>query len=179
MWGGLRKGTVASACLSVWEKAVPQLFDARHFLPVWHWCLSSCYPERVSLSKSVCGFLKRNCLTTPEISSTDSVPAGLCSQKLWGLIFMVLVPWARGPGGPGGRQDSLLSSWIILLTFQRERGEGREKERERNINVWLPLTHSHGVPGLQPRHVTWLGIEPATLWFTDQHWIHWATPARA
>ena len=28
-------------------------------------------------------------------------------------------------------------------------------------------------PGLQPRHVPWLEIEPATLWFTGQHSIHW------
>ena len=34
-------------------------------------------------------------------------------------------------------------------------------------------------PGLQPRHVPWLGIEPATLWFAGWHAIHWATPARA
>ena len=44
-----------------------------------------------------------------------------------------------------------------------ERGEGREKDRERNINVWLPLAHPHQEPGPQPRHVPWLGIEPATL----------------
>ena len=34
-------------------------------------------------------------------------------------------------------------------------------------------------PGPQPRHVPWLGIKPVTLWFTGQHSIHWATPARA
>ena len=34
-------------------------------------------------------------------------------------------------------------------------------------------------PGLQPTHVPWLGIKPATLWFSGQHSIHWATPARA
>ena len=34
-------------------------------------------------------------------------------------------------------------------------------------------------PGPQPRHVPWLGIEPATLWFAGWHSIHWATPARA
>ena len=33
-------------------------------------------------------------------------------------------------------------------------------------------------PGPQPRHVPWLGIEPATLWFTGQHSVHWATPPR-
>ena len=34
-------------------------------------------------------------------------------------------------------------------------------------------------PGLQPRHVPWLGIEPVTSWSPSQHSIHWATPARA
>ena len=34
-------------------------------------------------------------------------------------------------------------------------------------------------PGPQPRHVPWLGIQPANLWFTGQHSIHWATQARA
>ena len=60
-----------------------------------------------------------------------------------------------------------------------ERGEGREKERERNTHVCFPLTH--------PLLGTWptaqsrarLGIKPVTLWFTGQHSIHWATPARA
>ena len=33
-------------------------------------------------------------------------------------------------------------------------------------------------PGLQPRHVPWLGFESVTLWFTDQCSIHWATSAR-
>ena len=46
-----------------------------------------------------------------------------------------------------------------------ERGEGREKERERNINVWLLLHTPHWGPGPQPRHVPWLWIELATLWF--------------
>ena len=51
----------------------------------------------------------------------------------------------------------------LLFIFREEKG-GRE--RERNINVVVasctPLT---GEPGLQPRHVPQLGIEPATLWF--------------
>ena len=34
-------------------------------------------------------------------------------------------------------------------------------------------------PGPQPRHVPWLGIEPATFWFAGQHSIHWATPTTA
>ena len=54
----------------------------------------------------------------------------------------------------------------ILFYLFLERGERKEKERERNINVWLPLIQPHWGPGLQPRHVPWLGIEPATFWFT-------------
>ena len=51
-----------------------------------------------------------------------------------------------------------------------DRGEGREKERERKINVWYCLSHPpHWGPGLQPRCVPWLGIEPVTLWFTGWH----------
>ena len=41
----------------------------------------------------------------------------------------------------------------------------------------LPST-PHWRPRRQPRHVPWPVIEPATLWFTGQHSIHWATPAR-
>ena len=41
------------------------------------------------------------------------------------------------------------------------------------------LCASYWGPGLQPRDVPWLGIEPATLWFTSLCSIHWATPARA
>ena len=66
--GGFRQGTMA--CLSVWEKTVPQLspwWQILHFLSVCHWCLSSCYAsafssERANLSKTVCGFFKGNCL---------------------------------------------------------------------------------------------------------------------
>ena len=43
--------------------------------------------------------------------------------------------------------------------------------------MWLPPTFPQ--PGPQPRHVPWLGIEPANLWFAGPRSIHWATPARA
>ena len=59
-----------------------------------------------------------------------------------------------------------------------ERGKG-ERKRGRETSMCGCLSHtSHRGPGLQPRHVPWLGIEPAILWFTGQHSIHWATPAR-
>ena len=73
-------------------------------------------------------------------------------------------------------QDDTLffSSYFIYLFL--ETGEGKEKERERNFNVWLPLMCPHWGPGLQPRHVPWLGIKLVTLWFTSWHSIYWATP---
>ena len=58
-----------------------------------------------------------------------------------------------------------------------ERGEGREKERETSMCGCLSHAPYLG-PGLQLRHVPWLGIELVTLWFAGQCSIHWATPAR-
>ena len=58
-------------------------------------------------------------------------------------------------------------SFFFLNLFKRfylflERGEGREQEKEKNINVWFLSRSPHWGPGLQPRHVPWLGIEPVT-----------------
>ena len=69
--------------------------------------------------------------------------------------------------------SEFFKKYFVYLVL--ERGEKREKERERNINVWLPLVH----PLLETWPVPWQGIKPATLWFTGQHSIHWATPVRA
>ena len=57
---------------------------------------------------------------------------------------------------------------------------GREGERGRETSMCGCLLHTpYWGPGLQPRRVPWLGIKLATLWFTGQHSIRWATPARA
>ena len=66
--------------------------------------------------------------------------------------------------------------YFIYLFILESRREG---EWERNVIVWLPLEHPHWGPGLQPRHVSWLGIKPVTLWFAGRCSIHWSTPARA
>ena len=52
-------------------------------------------------------------LGTPEVSSTNSILAGFCSQKLWGLTFLALEPWAQGPGVGLG----LLAPEIALPNF--------------------------------------------------------------
>ena len=45
-----------------------------------------------------------------------------------------------------------------------ERGEGKERGREVSVCGCLSRAPYWG-PGLQPRHVPLLGIEPVTLWF--------------
>ena len=67
---GFRKGAMASAHdLSVREKAVPQLSpwcQILQFLPVCHWCLSSCHHGSGAQGKWVrvsrCVYFRKNCL---------------------------------------------------------------------------------------------------------------------
>ena len=66
----------------------------------------------------------------------------------------------------------------ILFIYFLEWEEGKEKE-ERNVSVWVslvcPLLGTW--PATQACALT--GNQWATLWFTGQSSIHWATPARA
>ena len=64
-----------------------------------------------------------------------------------------------------------------FIYFIFREGEEREKGRETSMCGCLSRAPNQG-PGLQPRHVPWLGIEPMTLWFAGVCSIHWATPAR-
>ena len=77
--------------------------------------------------------------------------------------------------------------WVYLWTLFKKKdfmylfleGKGeRKRRRETSMSGCLSCTPSWG-PGLQLRHVPWLGIEPVTLWFTGLYSIHWVTPARA
>ena len=45
----------------------------------------------------MCGFSKRT-YGSPAASFTNSIPAGFCSQKFWGLFFLALEPWPWWPG---------------------------------------------------------------------------------
>ena len=65
----------------------------------------------------------------------------------------------------------------FFLYFWREGKGGTKSGRETFISCLLHALN--GGPGLQPRHVPWLGSELVTSWFAGQCWIHWATPARA
>ena len=71
----------------------------------------------------------------------------------------------------------------FYLFIFRERGR-RDKERKkhrcmRDTSISCLLHAPNRGPGLQPRHVPWLGVEPATFQFTGQHSVRWATLARA
>ena len=65
---------------------------------------------------------------------------------------------------------------IYLFIFREWKG-GRKRGGETSMCSCLLITPYWG-PGPKPRHVSWLGIQPATLWFTGQCSTHWATPAR-
>ena len=71
-----------------------------------------------------------------------------------------------------------LHKFYLFIFRERERDRERQGERETSM-CSCPSCAPYWRPGLQPRHVPWLGIELATLYFTVQCSIHWATPARA
>ena len=71
---------------------------------------------------------------------------------------------------------------FYLFIFRKREREG-EKEGEKHWCVrktvrCLSYAHKRG-PGLQPRHVPWPGIEPATFQLAGRRSVHWATPDRA
>ena len=70
-----------------------------------------------------------------------------------------------------------VNCFVLLCILERGKG-GRKRGRATSMCGCLSHAPYWG-PCLQPRHVPWLGIETATLWFSGQHSIHWATPARA
>ena len=93
------------------------------------------------------------------------------------ILHSVLFPWLINTGWPLGHGLFFFLDFIYLFS---ERGEGRDNEGKKNTNVWLPLTCPlNWGPGPQPRHVPWVGIELATLWFAGRRSVHWGTPAKA
>ena len=80
-------------------------------------------------------------------------------------------------------QDYILLLFLKDFTYFREMGWEGEREGEQHqcaggTSIGCLLHTPNWGPGLQPRHVPYLGIEPVTFWFTGRHLIHWATLAR-
>ena len=77
--------------------------------------------------------------------------------------------------------NNFLRTYLCIF---REGGREGEREREKHPHVRETsidcLSHMpNWGPSPQPRHVSWLGIEPATLHFAGRYPTHWATPVRA
>ena len=69
---------------------------------------------------------------------------------------------------------------IQWVGYFRQRRRERERERGRETSVCGCLSPApYWGPGPKPRHMPWLGIQTATLWFAGRRSIHWATAARA
>ena len=73
--------------------------------------------------------------------------------------------------------DITLYFFKDFIYLSLERREGRKRGRETSV-CGCPSHTPYWGPGLQPSHMFWLGIKPATLCFADRRSIHWATPAR-
>ena len=79
--------------------------------------------------------------------------------------------------------SKIFKRFYLFIFREKERKGERAREREtwctKDILIGC-LSHTpNWGPGSQPRHVPWLGIELATIWFTGWHSIHWVPPARA
>ena len=80
----------------------------------------------------------------------------------------------------GGNGTQHLTPLLKILFTYLFVGRGREGDREGEKHQCVVASHAPltgdlaGNPGICSR----LGIKPATLWFTGQHSIHWATPVR-
>ena len=75
-------------------------------------------------------------------------------------------------------------NWFIMffkdfIYLFLERGREGEREGEKHRSVVASCTPHTGDLACNPGMWRRLGIEPATLWFTGRHSIHWVTPAMA
>ena len=69
--------------------------------------------------------------------------------------------------------------FFLTILFIFREGKGGTKRGWETSTCGCLSCAPYRAPGPQPRHVPWLGIEPATFWNILWHSIHWATLARA
>ena len=102
----------------------------------------------------------------------------LFSTEWYSIVWMYHSLFIHSP--TEGHLFFLKDSFFFLKGFYlfifRERG----REGEWETKTCGCLSHApYPGPSPQTRHVPWLGIKPATLWFAGLCSTHWATPARA
>ena len=98
-------------------------------------------------------------------------------------IWPILLDKKKGKGICKSFCLSLFKKKKDLFIF-RERGKEGEREREKHwceraTSTSCLLHTPNWGPALQPSHVSWLGIEPATFGFGEWCLTHWATRVRA
>ena len=113
------------------------------------------------------------CITVAELSSC---------KRLYGLQSLKHLHSGRYSKFAGS--FSFFSSKIFYLFIYREKRRKREREEEKHrcvgdTSIDCLLHAPSWGPGPQARHVSWLGIELATFWFSGPCSVHWASPARA
>ena len=96
-----------------------------------------------------------------------------CGLSIRILRFLGLVVY--------GHKETKSLKWKMFLFFIffkefihpfPERGKGREKGRKRGRETSMCgclSCASYWGPGPQPRHVPWVGMKPATFWFSGWH----------
>ena len=100
-----------------------------------------------------------------------------------GHTLTTLCPLLRPQKGPYSPASAHPRTWLLISG----RGEGWQREREGEkywceggtlINCLSHMPWLKTKPNLQPRYVTWRGIEPVAFRFTDDTPTNWSTPAR-
>ena len=89
-----RMGTMASAHLDSRHLSLPLHATGTPQAAIWHQS-----PEGVSQSRWAHVYvLQGELLGALAVSSTDSIPTGFCTQKLWGFMFLALELCGGSPG---------------------------------------------------------------------------------
>ena len=108
----------------------------------------------------------------PVVPSEDLIRG----RGAWGLFPVPPVPYELMVDPEGVKclsvqavpQHQYFLKFFIYLFLEREEREG-EREEEKHPLAASCCTHPTQAPNTQPRHVPWLGIEPATFHLAGWH----------
>ena len=92
-------------------------------------------------------------------------------------IFLSFFLWSRSTELCKFLHELIFKKTFSYLFLEREKGKKKRKGETSMCGCLSRVPHQ--CRGQQPRHVSWLGIEPATLWFPGWCSNHWTSPAKA